>query len=174
MAKRSPIPKGELKSYASPSTHFHAVDLQQKELCEEGAESRYIDEAGPTGFWLVWRLRKLKIVCEVVSLSQFRKRALRRGEVKRGATSVEARDFGQVDGSTCGGAPACPDCLRMLRETARLVSGRIEICSQKSLRRCSTQGASLFRVAFPSFGPLGRSSFPIAPSRQPRLRPTAQ
>ena len=56
-------------SYGTIPSHSHSLDRLHKKLTADGAQVRYVYEAGPTGFWLARHLRRQKIVCELVSPS---------------------------------------------------------------------------------------------------------
>jgi len=60
---------GEACSYGTIPAHSHSMDRLHKKLCVDGAQVRYVYEAGPTGFWLARHLRRQGIVCELVSPS---------------------------------------------------------------------------------------------------------
>ena len=60
---------GDVSSYGTIPAHSHAMDRLHKKLTADGAQVRYVYEAGPTGFWLARHLRRLKITCELVSPS---------------------------------------------------------------------------------------------------------
>lgn len=60
---------GDVVSYGTVPAHSHSIDRLHKKLTEDGAQVRYVYEAGPTGFWLARHLRGKKITCEIVSPS---------------------------------------------------------------------------------------------------------
>ena len=74
---------GDLRSYGNIPAHTHALDKLHRRLSEDGAEVRYVYEAGPTGFALCRHLRSRQIVCEVVSPSLIPKRASDRVKTDR-------------------------------------------------------------------------------------------
>ena len=63
------LERGEVLSYGTIPSHSHAMDRLHKKLSADGAQVRYVYEAGPTGFWLARHLRRQKIACELVSPS---------------------------------------------------------------------------------------------------------
>jgi len=49
---------GEVRFHGNIPAHTHALDKFHRRLAEDGAEVRYVYEAGPTGFALCRHLRK--------------------------------------------------------------------------------------------------------------------
>ena len=60
---------GDVVSYGTVPAHSHSIDRLHKKLSADGAQVRYVYEAGPTGFWLARHLRGKEIPCEIVSPS---------------------------------------------------------------------------------------------------------
>jgi len=61
---------GEVRSYGTISSDWHAVERALTKLRADGATLQVAYEAGPTGFGLYRQLRKLKIDCIVVAPSK--------------------------------------------------------------------------------------------------------
>ena len=60
-------PGGDVVSYGTVPAHSHSMDRLHKKLAADGAQVRYVYEAGSTGFWLARHLRGKKIPCERIS-----------------------------------------------------------------------------------------------------------
>ena len=74
---------GAVRAYGIVPAHTHAVDKLVRKLAADGAEVRYVYEAGPTGFWLCRHLRGKGVSCEVIAPSLIPQKASDRVKTDR-------------------------------------------------------------------------------------------
>jgi transposase len=82
---------GEVRMYGTISSDWHAVERAVAKLRVDGAELRVAYEAGPTGFTLYRKLRKMHIECLVVAPSKMPVPSGRRQKTDRRDAELLAR-----------------------------------------------------------------------------------
>ena len=108
--------------------HTHSVDKLIKKLAEDGAEVRYVYEAGPTGFWLCRHLRSKGVPCEVIAPSLIPQKASDRVKTDRRDALNLARLFRSGELTSVRVPDEADEAIRDLVRT--------RLATVEDLRRC--------------------------------------
>lgn len=119
---------GSVRAYGTIPAHTHAVDKLVKKLAQDGAEVRYVYEAGPTGFWLCRPLRRKGVPCEVIAPSLIPQKASDRVKTDRRDALNLARLFRAGELTTVTVPDEADEAIRDLVRT--------RLAAVEDLRRC--------------------------------------
>lgn len=119
---------GTVRSYGTVPAHSHAVDRLVRKLASEGADVRYVYEAGPTGFWLCRHLRARDIPCEVIAPSLVPQKASARVKTDRRDALNLARLFRAGELTPVHVPDEADEAIRDLI--------RVRLAAVEDLRRC--------------------------------------